>query len=329
MKLISIMFSEVFGHTLSLLLASSSFQGNSPQEKPMLNQPQILVSTDFSPHSDSALRAGADLARKGRGRIHLVHIAQASYYKDWHHYAVGPAEIKNQFIELIHQDLMERMSDQKKRCGVEAQAQIRFDSSTFAGLENAARELEANIIVVGSRGADAPTMERVFIGSLTKKLFFHSEIPLLVIKNDRPLDSFAALVSSEEDMKPVLNSAQELSYLYSSTLSVVSVHPRIPGLYFGNALEFSSALIADVDERRGEFMATLKRKIQESLGTVKAQVTLTSAFNVPQGIMEILEGNDISTAVLKRTHKNRFDRFLQRSVSTALLEEFKGNFFFC
>jgi nucleotide-binding universal stress UspA family protein len=295
----------------------------------MFNQPTVLVCTDFSSFSDNAVRAGADLARKSRGQVHLVHVAQASYYKDWHHYVSAPEEVKNQFLELIHQDLLQRMSDQLKRCGVEANMLIRFDSNTYSGIEKASHELKASVIVVGSRGADAPALERVLIGSLTKKLFLHSEIPLLVIKNDRPLDSFAALVSSEEDLKPVLNVAQELSYLHSSLLSVVSVYPKNPGLYFGNALDFSSSLISEIDVQREDYLKMMKTKIQESLANVKAQVTLTSAFNVPQSIIEILEGNNLSTAVLKRTHKNRLDRFLQRSVSTALLEEFKGNFFFC
>lgn len=293
----------------------------------MLTQPKILVCTDFSQMSDRALLAANSLAEKTHGQIHLLHVAEVAFYTNWVSAGSKNEGSINHFHELIHLDLMQRMNEQMKRCGVKATPMVFFEHKAEKGIEKVAAELKTDLIVIGSRGHKG--LERIMTGSLARKLAFHSEIPLLVIKNENPLGSFAALVSREEDISAVLPLARDVSQLYASRLHVISVCPKVPGLYFGSALEYSTYLVPNYEEDIKQYNNKMQKNIMAALGDTKAHVLATSAFDVPKAIVEALEGQQLTTAILKRSNKNWGDRLLERSVSAEILDKFSGNFLFC
>lgn len=283
----------------------------------MFNQPRLLVCTDFSENSDHALKVAARYAARTNGELHVLHVANLSFYHEWFDTESNPEKRKSEFNEFLRLDLMQRLNEQIIRCNVQAKAMIQFDSNPLSGIERTSREIKANIVAIGVRGT-----------YLTRKLVLQSEVPVLVVRKDTPLENFATLVREEEEFRELIGSLRELCYLFSSPLNVISVYPKMPGACFGNALEYSSMITTTLDEVSEDFIQTMKKKIKSAIGEDEGKIVVSSAFDVSGAIIKAMHELGITTAVLKQSQKNRLDRIFDRSISEELLEKFEGNFLF-
>lgn len=291
----------------------------------MFHQPKLLVCTDFSPESDKALQMAAKYAQKTQGELYLLHVANIIFYSEWFDSSSHPEERKHEFKHFIQEDMLKKMREQMKKCAVDAKALIQFEASPMEGIQKVCHELRIDVIVVGNR--EVKGLDRYLIGSLTRKLIFQSDVPVLAIKKDIWPESFAALVRGEDELDEIAGVTRELCSVFSARPQVISVYPKIPGTYFGNALEFSSSITSALDEASEEFITNMKEKITKTLGP-GAKTCVTSSFDPSATIVEALHEVPATTAVLKRSQKSRLNRFLERSVSEELLEKYDGNFLF-
>lgn len=194
----------------------------------------ILVPVDFSQPSENALRVAAKLAKKNNAKIitlHVVELAESLFGTE--QFNVDNEEIiffmklaKQKFEEFLNKDFLK---------GLEVEHDIEVGSTTFA-INEVVEKNNIDLIVMGSQGVSG--LEEVMIGSNTEKVVRHSEIPVLVVKNDiKDFDFKKVLFATNFDLKNVgaYNKAKEFADSFGAQMKLVYIN--LPGNQFYSSSE--------------------------------------------------------------------------------------------
>lgn len=291
----------------------------------MLNQPRILVCTDFSEASDRALKEGSRLAQKSGGELHVLHVTQYPWMLQVTETGIVNEELASEVSRAIRENCLYQFDEQLKRTKVSASTVLRFDTDIKKTIYDIVRELKVSLLVLGHTNS---TIDKILpVGSFARKIASSSEVPVLIVKNDMPVDKVAALVDGNEDFRPILDRAVELSYLYSAQLNVLSLLPKFPGIYQSPYQEIARPIVQAINHDSEKEINTLKLRIKDALCGQKAELYIANTFekNIGNHLIEILNENNINLAVLKRHHKSFLEKFMFGSVSHTVMENFKGN----
>jgi nucleotide-binding universal stress UspA family protein len=194
---------------------------------------KIIVPIDFSGHSEYALRVAADIARKHKAELFLLHML----------------DISDQLISITEgtkrRELIFFMELAKKRFegfidldfiqGIKTTPVIKH-FKVFEEIDNAAKEIGADLIVMSSRGASG--VKGYFVGSNTEKVVRTSEIPVLVVKTETKNFEPKTIVFASDFNTENLNAFKTIKKFadtYKATLKMVYVNT--PNAYFKNTFE--------------------------------------------------------------------------------------------
>ena len=142
---------------------------------------KILVPVDFSEHSEYALEVAAAMAKHSGSEIVLLHmmgLSEAVLTKDSSqeaaeaHYYMKLT--RKRFGDFLDKDYLE---------GVKVQEMVQ-NYKIFSEINEVALEVKADLIVMGSHGTSG--LSSIFVGSNTEKVVRTSEVPVLVVKKQRP-----------------------------------------------------------------------------------------------------------------------------------------------
>lgn len=136
----------------------------------------VLIATDFSHHSDAALRYGLALANLYGAQTEIVYVMPAEDY------VMADPEGLHAARETARRDLLEFKS-RLRRTGSIAE-HTDFHVSMLEGpvadcLLQCAREKKIDLIVVATHGRGA--LGKVILGSVAEKIFRHSPVPVLTV----------------------------------------------------------------------------------------------------------------------------------------------------
>ena len=123
----------------------------------------ILVPTDFTEAADSALQHAVFTAKRTGAKIYLLHLCKSS--KD-----IGPAKVK-----------LEEQS--KQQSAFNAKIELLARVGDFKDIPLIAKELEAEIIFMGTHGAQGA---QKIMGSNALKLVTRSETPFIIVQKGAP-----------------------------------------------------------------------------------------------------------------------------------------------
>jgi nucleotide-binding universal stress UspA family protein len=163
---------------------------------------KILVPIDFSEQSKCALKHAASIAKKNQSEIYLLHMIDLPSGEidiESHTDASSPAKLL--FLEKTHEKMKEFMSFDFLQ-GIPVYEEVRFHK-TFSGIINYSKELNCDLIVMGSQGASG--LKEMFIGSNTEKVVRNSDIPVWVIKKGVEIslpEKFLFASDFSDEMKP-------------------------------------------------------------------------------------------------------------------------------
>lgn len=184
----------------------------------------ILVPTDFSDQAEKALKVAAQLARKFDGEIFLLHMLELPLQ------LIDPIGGGGQnipeaifFMKLAHQRFAKIMKEPYLK-GIKVHETVEFHRA-FDGIMEIGKEKECDLIVMGSHGASG--FQEMFIGSNTEKVVRHSEIPVLVIKNeisDFDIKNFVLATDANNDHKHVLTKAVKFANTINADLHLLYVN---------------------------------------------------------------------------------------------------------
>ena len=183
---------------------------------------KIIVLTDFSNQSEQALKAAADLAKKHKVELLVVHMLELNQaiitspdgmYIEQTVFLVKLAE-KN-LKEFLEKPYLE---------GVKVTPVIKH-YKVFSELNAIAKEHDADLIVMGSNGASG--FEEMFIGSNAEKVVRNATVPVLVIKGEitnLSLDRFVFACDFNDDTLPAFQKAKEFAAMLDASMEVVFIN---------------------------------------------------------------------------------------------------------
>lgn len=288
----------------------------------MFHLPKILVCSDFSEGSDKALIAAKALAHTTKGEIHLLHVAELSFYLN----LCGTIPTLDQsFQENFRKDLVALLHDQAVRCGVVAQVNVQVSSDITSGVMKEVELLRPDIVFIGK--GEQEGLEKFFFGDIAKKLASRVTTPLFIIRKSDAFTTSAALVDGGEESGEIIKAAHELSHKLSMNLKVLSLLHKYPGLYSGNIREYSSAVAQAISSGTEIDVKNHKAELMKILPAKDTPLLVAASFERDLGhhLNEILQDEDIHLVVMKRHHHSRLERFFIGSVSSRVMELYNGN----
>lgn len=133
----------------------------------------IVFPTDFSVHSEGAIKFAAAFAKHYGATVHLLHAIPCP--KD--------LRMSGGWWALLHAEALRglnKFTDQFEAEGVSFDTQIVNDDPTAATLE-LARKTEADLIVMGSLGRSG--LDHVLLGSVAERIIRLAPCPVLTSKS--------------------------------------------------------------------------------------------------------------------------------------------------
>jgi nucleotide-binding universal stress UspA family protein len=139
----------------------------------------ILVATDGSEEATLAAKTAAELADRTYSELHLVCIADtySSYYVKRE---PGLAENLQRRAQEVLEDQVKRIEQSGGKVAAKhARVSERHPSD---GIVRVAEEIEADLVVMGSRGVGG--IKRALMGSVSHSVVRYTHCPVLVVRND-------------------------------------------------------------------------------------------------------------------------------------------------
>jgi nucleotide-binding universal stress UspA family protein len=138
---------------------------------------RMLVATDFSDCAAAAAVVAAQLARQLRAAVDVVTVVDTSPLAD----AYGDAVFRTERIAQIHAEARMRTESFARHHFADgtARAHVR-DGATFAEILQAAKDLGADLIVMGTHGQSG--LVHLLVGSVADRVVRKSAIPVLTVR---------------------------------------------------------------------------------------------------------------------------------------------------
>lgn len=140
---------------------------------------KILVGTDLTDGAATALEAGIDLARHVGAEVVMVHATMVPDYET--PFRDPPSEL-SRALESIVDERRERMQELRERYdgrGVQI-SQVLVDAVPAKGIAQAAEEVGADLVVVGTHGRKG--LRRLLLGSVAKRVVRHCRRSVMVAR---------------------------------------------------------------------------------------------------------------------------------------------------
>jgi nucleotide-binding universal stress UspA family protein len=141
----------------------------------MLEIKTVLHPTDFSRSAEQAFRFAVSLARQHRAKLILMHVAQRPVSNVGGMPVIPPPGPAIDFASL----------DAQLKDAAAHLADLQIETKAVAGqpaeqIVAAARELKADIVVIGSHGRSG--LARALMGSVAEHVVRHAACPVLTVK---------------------------------------------------------------------------------------------------------------------------------------------------
>jgi nucleotide-binding universal stress UspA family protein len=139
---------------------------------------RILIATDGSPASLEAVELGLELAEEHGSQVTFVHVAPAADVLPVAFAMSGPVSVPHELGEHDYEALEDALALAEER-GVPALKRL-LTGSAARQIVAYAEEIDADLIVVGSRGLGS--VEGALLGSVSRKVLRDAKRPVLVVR---------------------------------------------------------------------------------------------------------------------------------------------------
>ena len=142
----------------------------------------ILISTDGSPISNKAAKAGIVLARALGSKVTAYSALEEPQLFYGEGYVPSQREIDGflQRARAVGQKRVDSIAKMAKAAGVSFASVVTKAYSPYEGIIAAARKRKCDVIFMASHGRRG--LSRLIMGSVTQKVLTHSRIPVVVYR---------------------------------------------------------------------------------------------------------------------------------------------------
>jgi nucleotide-binding universal stress UspA family protein len=210
---------------------------------------KILLATDGSENTAQATKAAVDIARRrGSEEIHLIHVWHDVHTP--HAHAFVKSELRQQGREILDKEV-KRIGEMG---GTVTRSHLR-EGRTFEEVLKLGDELEADLLLVGSRGHRG--LRRMLVGSNSEDIVHHAHRPVLVVRRGEDVWPPARIVVGDdfsEDARKAAELAANLGKLFGARMLLLHAVPRLPQASSGKAVE------AKLEDRAGDLEEILQQR---------------------------------------------------------------------
>jgi nucleotide-binding universal stress UspA family protein len=140
---------------------------------------KILIATDGSPSALQAVEVGLELAAEHESEVTFVHVAPAADVLPVAGFAMaGPVSVPHELDEHDRSSLDEALGIAEER-DIEAQTKLLVGDAAKQ-IVASADEIDAELIVVGSRGLGA--IGGTLLGSVSRRVLHEAKRPVLIVR---------------------------------------------------------------------------------------------------------------------------------------------------
>lgn len=140
----------------------------------------ILVPVDGSDTSFAAIKKAADLAKAFDAKITVAQVLALDPYIAAEYITTSQT---NDIIERARSSIQDTLEEAKQRFqseGVEVETKLLEGQVIHREIVNAAEELKADLIVIGSHGRTG--LKKLFLGSVAQNVLSEISTPVLVVR---------------------------------------------------------------------------------------------------------------------------------------------------
>jgi nucleotide-binding universal stress UspA family protein len=260
---------------------------------------KILVPTDFSTAAENALKVAAQIAKKHNSEIYLLHMLKIPMQEiDVVNTYVDVPEVMF-FMKMAHKKFEDIMNSSYLD-GLTVHEIVKPDGS-FNGISDICKEHGITMITMGSHGASG--IKEMFVGSNAEKAVRHSNVPVLVIKNehdDFSIDDIVFASDFKNDNKETYRQATEFATTFDAKLHLLMVN---------TASNFTTTKKAN--DRINEFISDYSFK--------NFTLNIYNDESVEQGILNFSRHIDADLIGISTHGRQGISHFLNGSISEDLV----------
>lgn len=138
---------------------------------------RILVGYDGSVAGAKALNFAIMLAKNFRAKLYILHVIEAGRIAVTTEASIYPSIVES--LEKSGREILEKAVNEAKNAGVDAEGLLEMGADAAETIISTADRLNADLIVVGSRGLKGLT--RFLLGSVSEKVVRYASRPVLVV----------------------------------------------------------------------------------------------------------------------------------------------------
>jgi nucleotide-binding universal stress UspA family protein len=236
---------------------------------------RVLLATDGSPESVRAARMATELSNKLGSEMHLVYVEPMPDVYGLPERVLYAPDTQN-YLEEVKHHAQERIDEEAAKIrdyGGEVAAIHPKIGRPDAEIVQLAEELDAGLVVVGSRGFGP--FKRILLGSVSESVVRHANTSVLVARGEEdrsPGRVFLAIDGSKESHLATraaveITSAADLELHVLSVLEIAQLLPQMP--YPGPEAWETSGAVEEAEQRTRRLLSRVSERIEAEGGTVK------------------------------------------------------------
>ncbi|WP_019039591.1 universal stress protein [Psychroflexus tropicus] len=229
---------------------------------------KILVPVDFSKPSENALKVAAKLANKNNAELHVLHVIElAESLFGAEQFNVNDDQIIF-FMKLASKRFNEFL-DKPYLKDLKVKDYVEPGSTAFV-IKSLVEDHEIDMIVMGSSGVSG--LEEIVIGSNTEKVVRHSEVPVLVVKNEiKDININRVVFASNFELENVDAFKKAKKFANSFNADMHMLYVNMPGNQFSSTKEIH------------EQMRSFLKKVEMPLD--KKNIEIFNDYSIQQGVL--------------------------------------------
>lgn len=184
---------------------------------------KILVPTDFSDQAENALKVATQLAHKFGSEIYLLHMLELPM-QEFDVLGTSPAMPEAMFFVKLASQRFDKLLSKPYLKDLKVHDIVK-NYPSFSGIVDTCHELDIDLIVMGSHGTSG--FMEMFVGSNAEKVVRHSDIPVLVIKNEHAefsIDRFVFASDFNKDNRETYRQATEVAKAFDAKMYLLMVN---------------------------------------------------------------------------------------------------------
>ena len=260
---------------------------------------KILVPTDFSSHSHSAVEFAIELAKKANASIHLLN--NATYD------APPTAGVFVNMTEKVAQVAKQDLSDYARKVREQAgnEIDVSWEVTSYpkhaTSIHKVSDSSGSSLIIMGSKGKSG--IEGAFMGHVAYQSLVGAGCPVIVIP-------------------PACSFREEGNTLFAVDINNIPSDQSIESLAkVMNLINHSLDLLFLNVKGDEEEIFRMRDHIQKTCSSTTVQVYTESTDNVPEAIGSFIENHQSSMLVLHPGHHGIIDSLLGKSITKKLLSQ--------